>query len=145
MSKRHLTKTAVYVMLERERGEIFFLRRANTGWADGLLTFPAGHVDKGESILHAAAREVREEAGVEVREEDLEFLHVDYIRDECVNFYFRTHVWSGTPHLAEPHASSEVLWVAKENVPKDVIPQLHNLFSQVEKGSYFSDTESEIA
>lgn len=62
MTERHLTRTAVFVVLERD-GKILFLRRQNTGWADGKLTVPSGHVDKGHTVRQAAVTEVREESG----------------------------------------------------------------------------------
>lgn len=143
MSERHLTRTAVFVILEKE-GKIFFLRRANTGWADGLLTLPAGHVDKGDSVREAAVKETREEAVVEVEIDDLEFVHVDYLRDEYTNFYFRAKKWRGEPKLGEPHLAVEALWIDKNNLPDDLIPQLPRLFKQIEAGSYFSEIEREV-
>lgn len=143
MSERHLTRTAVFVILE-QNNKVFFLRRANTGWADGMLTIPAGHVDKGDFIKEAAIKEAKEEASVDVQIEDLEFIHVDYIRDEYVNFYFRAKKWTGEPRLGEPHLASEVLWIDKNNLPEDVTPQLKRLFQQMNEGSYFSEFDREI-
>lgn len=143
MSERHLTKTAVYVILERG-GKIFFLRRANTGWADGLLTIPAGHVDKGDQIRDTAVKETKEEACVDVVIDALEFVHVDYLRDEYTNFYFRAKKWTGEPKLGEPHRASEALWVDKNNLPDDVTPQLKRLFTNIKTNSYFSEIEREI-
>ena len=77
MTERLLTKTAVFVVLERD-GQIFLLRRANTGWADGQLTLPAGHVESGDGVGTTACKEVKEETGVDVREIELEVLHGDY-------------------------------------------------------------------
>lgn len=34
MTERHLTATAVFVLLEKEDGRIFFLRRRSTGGCD---------------------------------------------------------------------------------------------------------------
>jgi 8-oxo-dGTP pyrophosphatase MutT (NUDIX family) len=144
MTERHLTRTAVYVALEQEKGEVFFLRRANTGWADGMLTVPAGHVDKGDTVLQAAIKEVREEAGVAVKEEDLEFVHVAYMRDEYVIFCFRAKTWEGTPHIGEPHLSSEAIWIPKNNLPQDVVPQLRNLFVHIQQNVFFSELEREV-
>lgn len=143
MSERHLTRTAVFVILERDN-KVFFLRRANTGWADGMLTIPAGHVDKGDSVREAAITEAKEEACVDVEIEDLEFVHVDYIRDEYVNFYFKAQKWTGEPSLGEPHLASETLWIDKNNLPEDVTPQLKRLFQQIQTGSYFSECDREI-
>ena len=143
MSERHLTRTAVFVILQRDN-KIFFLRRANTGWADGLLTIPAGHVDKGDNVTEAAIIETKEEACVDLKLEDLEFVHVDFLRDEYTNFYFRAKKWVGEPTLGEPHLASEAIWIDKDNIPDDVTPQLRRLFKQLEEDSYFSEIEREI-
>ncbi len=143
MSERHLTRTAVFVILEKDN-KVFFLRRANTGWADGMLTIPAGHVNKGDQVRESAIRETREEACVDVSIEDLEFVHVDYLRDEYTNFYFRAKKWSGEPTLGEPKLASEAIWVDKSNLSEDVTPQLKRLFKQIESGSYFSEIEREV-
>jgi len=138
MTERHLTKTAVFVILEQDN-KIFFLRRANTGWADGLLTVPAGHVDEGDFIKEAASKEAKEEAGVDIKIEDLDFIHVDYIKDEYVNFYFKAKKWIGEPKLGEPHLASEALWFDKNQLPEDITPQLKRLFQQITLGSFFSE------
>jgi 8-oxo-dGTP diphosphatase len=143
MSERHLTRTAVFVILEKDN-KIFFLRRANTGWADGMLTIPAGHVDKGDSVKEAAVKETKEEALVDVKAEDLEFVHVDYIRDEYVNFYFKAQKWEGEPELGEPHLASEAVWIDKNNLPEDVTPQLKRLFQQIDQSSFFSEFSREL-
>jgi len=143
MSERHLTRTAVFVILEKDN-KVFFLRRANTGWADGMLTIPAGHVDKGDFVREAAIKETKEEALVDVQIEDLEFVHVDYIRDEYVNFYFKAQKWTGEPGLGEPHLASEAVWIDKNNLPEDVIPQLKRLFQQINQNSFFSEFNREL-
>lgn len=143
MSERHLTRTAVFVILECDN-KVFFLRRSNTGWADGLLTIPAGHVDKGDQIREAAVKEAKEEACVDVEIEDLEFVHVDFLRDEYTNFYFKAKKWNGEPRLGEPELASEALWVDKAAIPEDVTPQLKRMFKQIETRNYFSEIEREI-
>ena len=115
------------------------MRRANTGWADGLLTVPAGHVDKGDGIIEAAIKETKEEAGVVVEPTDLQFIHVDYLKDEYVNFYFLAQQFSGEPIVAEPEMASEGIWLNKENLPSDIVPPLKNLFIQMQNGHYFSE------
>jgi len=137
-SERHLTRTAVFVVLERNN-KYFFLRRANTGWADGLLTVPAGHVDKGHGIIESAIKETKEEAGVIVEPTDLQFVHVDYLKDEYVNFYFLAQQFSGEPIIGEPDMASEGIWLNKENLPSDIVPPLKNLFTQMQNGRYFSE------
>ena len=141
MGERHLTRTAVFVVLERN-GKVLLIRRANTGWADGLLTLPSGHVDKGEMVTEAAVKEVKEEAGVDIRPEDLEFIHADYVRDMYTNFYFRATKWVGEPKLNEPHLSSETVWADVNDLPDDMIASVKNMFAQIKRRSYFSEMEN---
>jgi 8-oxo-dGTP diphosphatase len=138
-----MTRTAVFVLLERDN-QYFFLRRFNTGWADGLLTLPAGHVDKGDSVIKSAIKETKEEAGVDVSPEDLEFIHVDYILDEYVNFYFRANKFTGEPFLCEPHAASEAIWINKNMLPEDIVPQVKNLLIQLQTKNYFSERNQNL-
>lgn len=143
MAERHLTRTAVFVILEKDN-KIFFLRRANTGWADGFLTIPSGHVDKGERVTESAIKEAKEEAGVIIDKDDLVFVHVDYLRDEYVNFYFKAERWEGEPRIGEPDLASEMLWVNKDALPEDVTPQVKRMFAQIRAGSHFSEIEREL-
>jgi len=143
MSERHLTRTAVFVILEKDK-KVFFLRRSNTGWADGYLTVPAGHVDKGDSVKEAAIKEVGEEACVQVEADDLEFVHVDYLRDEYTNFYFKARKWIGEPAVGEPELASEGLWLDKTELGDDLIPQLRRVLGYMDSGVYFSEVEREL-
>lgn len=135
---RHTIRGAVFVFLVRG-DETFLLRRANTGWADGMLTIPSGHIENGETVLEAAVKEVREEAGVVVDPKDLEFMHVHYVGDVYVNFYFKTTVWEGEPYLAEPELCSEVMWVPLNSIPEDTIFHLKHMLKESKEGKYFSE------
>lgn len=139
---RHTARLAVFVFLIKE-GKTFLLRRANTGWADGMLTVPSGHIEKGETVLEAAVKEVKEEAGVVVDPKNLDFMHVHYVGDVYVNFYFKTTVWDGEPYLAEPELCSEVLWVPLDMIPEDTIFHLKHMLQNVSAGEYFSGVEND--
>lgn len=47
---------AVYLIL-RQNGKILLARRANTGYADGFYSLPAGHLDGDELATEGMARE----------------------------------------------------------------------------------------
>ncbi len=47
-----------------QQGKILLMRRAGSGYADGQLGLPAGHVDPGETPTACAVREVAEELGI---------------------------------------------------------------------------------
>lgn len=59
-------KLAVALVLERD-GVLLLGRRGPNAMAAGRWSFPAGFVDRGERVEDAAAREAREETGLEVR------------------------------------------------------------------------------
>jgi len=67
-------KIAVLAYFEKD-GKVLLQKRKNTGWRDGWYGLVAGHVDEAEPYKLALCREIKEEAGVDVLEEDLEFSH----------------------------------------------------------------------
>src|SRR5204862_1177823 len=93
--------------------EVLLLLRANTGYMDGYWAMPAGHVERGESAVAAAVRELEEEVGLEVDPADLEPVTAMHRTggngdpiDERVDFFFTTSKWSGEPRLLEPEKSA---------------------------------------
>jgi len=63
-------KVAVGTIIRDERNQVVLVRRAiEPGY--GLWVFPGGYVDRGEQVHAAAIREAREEAGLEIRLDEL--------------------------------------------------------------------------
>src|SRR3954454_18199557 len=105
---RHLMAVAAHRLLENQDGAVLFLRRANTGYADGQWSVPAGHVDAGESLIEACVRETAEELAIDLEESDLRPVLVQHKRDsdgeERIDFFFAANLPNGrTPVIAEPH------------------------------------------
>ena len=105
MSERHRTALAVYALLRRD-GLVLLLRRAGSGYHDGELSLPAGHVEVGEHAVDALRRELREEVGVEV---DAAALAVTVHRareteddHDYEDLFFAVDDWSGEPTIGEP-------------------------------------------
>jgi 8-oxo-dGTP diphosphatase len=138
MSKRHPLHAAVFVVLERDK-TIFLLRRANTGWADGMWTLPSGHIDQGQTAVQAAIIEAKEEAGITVKPEHMEFIHAHYVFDAYANYYFKATQWEGEPACGEPHLCSEVMWCKRTELPEDTIVHVTKMLESVDQGIAFSD------
>lgn len=58
------------------KGEILIQKRAATKKvAPNLWAIVAGHVDAGETLISTAIREIKEEVGIDINKEDLEYLY----------------------------------------------------------------------
>jgi 8-oxo-dGTP pyrophosphatase MutT (NUDIX family) len=125
MSERHRSIVDLHVILRRDDGRVLLLRRANTGYGDGQLHLPSGHLDERESVVDGVIREAREEIGVTVDAADLRFVHVMHRAAETphdrIGFFFATDTWTGTPYNAEPEKCSELVWIDPANLPNETI------------------------
>jgi 8-oxo-dGTP diphosphatase len=130
MTERFVVVPAAYVYLlrEGERGtEVLLQLRRGTGYMDGhWAAGAAGHVERGETAVEAARREVREELGVELLEVRFELTthrtaHRDPI-DERVDFFFSSRAWSGEPRVVEPDKAADLRWFPVDDLPDPTSP-----------------------
>ena len=89
----------VHLWFFRE-GQILLSRRFNTGYADGQYSVPAGHLDGGETVMDAAAREAEEEVGIGIEPSDMTFSTVMHRmegdqEDERVDFFVHVRALAG--------------------------------------------------
>lgn len=132
---------AVYVIMRREN-QILMIRRQNTGYEDGNYSLPAGHHDGGETLIRAAAREAREEVGVEIVPSDLHLVHVmhkDSPEGERIGFFFEASRWIGEPQNAEPDKCDDVRWVTFGDWPQNMHGQVRDVLEAIGRGQTYSD------
>jgi 8-oxo-dGTP diphosphatase len=106
--------------------------------AEGVLfwNFPGGKVERGETELEAAAREVREETGVfcNPRRKMGERVHPDTGR---LISYVLCDYDSGTAHNAEPKTARKVSWLPAlsvfSRISSDIYEPVRTLLSQTMK------------
>ncbi len=129
MTDRFRLVPAAYVVMRREN-EVLLQLRSNTGYMDGHWAMAAaGHVEAEESVFAAAAREAREELGIDVAPADLMPLCAMHRTvpdpqpvDERVDFFFECWTWSGEPRLLETQKAAELRWFALDALPTPVVP-----------------------
>lgn len=118
----------LYLLREGERGtEVLLQLREGTGYMDGhWAAAAAGHIERGESAVDAAAREAAEELGITEVALDFELtMHRTQGRapiDERVDFFFSARTWSGDPRLMEPDKAAELAWFPLTALPEPTVP-----------------------
>lgn len=130
----------VHLFFFREN-QILLLRRFNTGFRDGEYSVPAGHLDGGETVLQAAAREAEEEIGVHIEESDMTFSTVMHRieDDERVDFFVQVHQWQGEPFNAEPEKCDDLCWVDIHALPANTIPYIRQALANHLTGRPFDE------
>ncbi len=126
---RHLVIPTVNVFVIKDF-KLLLGRRINTGWMDGYLCPPGGHIELGETPLQAMIREINEELGVIVEPEDLEFAGVaarNTDAGETVAYAFVIRDKEYDFKNTEPEKCSELVWVELTTLPKDVIDDFEQI------------------
>lgn len=115
--------TGVHVLLWRE-GRVLLMRRAGTGFFDGLYSLPGGHLEEGESIPMTAAREMAEELDIRLDPAALRTLGVVHRRSDTnrIDFFVEARAWMGEPRIAEPDKCDALHWCAPEALPEAMVP-----------------------
>lgn len=130
----------VHLLFFREN-QVLLLRRFNTGYADGQYSVPAGHLDGGETLLAAAAREGLEETGVYIEGDDIAFSSVVHRKDggERIDFFVQVLNWQGEPVNTEPEKCDELCWVDLDELPDNVIPYVRKAIQNHRLGIQFTE------
>lgn len=138
MKDRFRLIPAVHLFFIRE-DQILLLRRYNTGYEDGNYSVVAGHLDGGEEVWQAAAREAFEEAGVVIRQEDVQTVGVMHrlSTDERVDFFVHVKKWEGELVNREPDKCDELTWFLLDQLPANTIPYVARAISNYRTGRWF--------
>ena len=136
----------VHLLFFREN-QILLLRRFNTGFEDGNYSVPAGHLDGGETVRMAAAREAFEEIGVHIEIENIAFATVTHRKSEDtlvgtgerVDFFVQVKAWDGEPFNAEPEKCDELRWYDLDALPENTIPYVRKAIQNYLDGNPFDE------
>ena len=129
-------------LLLLRNSSVLLSRRQNTGYEDGKLSVPAGHVEPGESVTAAALREAQEEVGLQLSIERLHVVGVMHRKaDEGrVDFFLAYPLLPRErPENTEPEKCSELLWTTLSDPPNDTIPYVREALKAYSCGQWFSE------
>ncbi|MEV7866996.1 methyltransferase domain-containing protein [Streptomyces sp. NPDC088124] len=123
--RRHREVVDVHLVLRRG-DEVLLARRAGTGYGDGLLNCPSGHVESGEDVRTAVIREAAEEIGVALTPADLRVALVMQHRGPSgsprIGWFFEAEYGAGgEPYNREPEKCSGLSWHPLSGLPDDLV------------------------
>ncbi len=140
MKEKFKLIASVYLFFRKEE-KTLLLRRTNTGYEDGNYSLVAGHVDGNEAMTFAAAREAKEESGVDIDPNDLDLKVVMHRigNDERIDFFFESKKWKGEITNTEPNKCSDLSWFDISNLPDNTIPYIREAIECYRKGIFYSE------
>lgn len=131
---------AVHLILI-ENGEILLQRRYNTGYEDGNYSVVAGHLDGNESVIKAMQREAYEEAGIKIKEEDLEIAHIMHRNTpdrESIDYFIKCKKYEGNITVMEKDKCDELKFYKLSKLPSNTIPYVKRAIEYYQNKEPFS-------
>ncbi len=129
-------------LILRKENKILLLRRFNTGYEDGNYSVVAGHLDGNETFLQAIVREAKEEAGIDIKQEDLEVVHVMHRRvpnEERIDFFIVAKRWESEPKIMETDKCDDLDWFEIDNLPENIIPYIRQAINKIKDKIFYSE------
>jgi len=116
---RFRMNVTVNALVEKD-GRVLFMKRSDGFFKGGYWVLPAGHVDGNEPAKQAMIRELKEELGIDVKEENVVFHHVMHSIAkslERIDFFFRITDFDGELVNKEPDKCDELVFFDYSNLP----------------------------
>ncbi|MCS7036585.1 MAG: NUDIX domain-containing protein [Saprospiraceae bacterium] len=135
---------AVRLLVEQE-GKLLFLRQTKKN--GGRFSLIGGNVEEREFAREALAREALEEAGIHVRPETMQLVHVLHRHklkknETLLVLYFRTKHFHGEPTSLEPKKFKDVRWFPIQLLPNEVSKATRHVLEAVQRGEVYSEYPS---
>ncbi|WP_350292738.1 NUDIX domain-containing protein [uncultured Croceitalea sp.] len=143
--EKHKIISAVHLFLIDKSDKILMSRRYKTGYEDGNYSVVAGHIEKNETVKQAMMREAKEEAGIDIKFEDLEVVHVMYRKAENetdsdrIDFFLKSTKWKGEIEIMEKEKCNDMRWFGFDKLPKNIVPYIKKSIIEFSSNSYFSE------
>ena len=130
-----------YLILIKD-GKTLLARRCNTGFEDGNYGLVSGHLEEKEAATEALIRESKEEAGIDIKREDVKIAHIMHrksIKDERIDFFFTAEKYEEEPRIMEPDRCDDMQWFPLDNLPENTIDYIRSTIENYKKGIFYSE------
>ena len=123
------------------KGKILLLKQRKRQGGNYILV--GGTVDANEFALDALIRESEEEAGIILKEEDMQLVHVLHKHTKFgahrVTLYFKASKWKGDLRTGEPSKFKGVSWFSLDNLPNNLSATVRHVLIQYREGHLYSE------
>ncbi|MCX4821343.1 NUDIX domain-containing protein [Streptomyces sp. NBC_01142] len=138
-----LNVIGVHLYLERDGTVLLGLRHPDSAYAGSTHHFLAGHCEQ-ESAVACLIREAREEAGLRIEADDVEFVHAVHLIDEPgtqprLQMVFRARRWEGRPEVREPDKCVSWDWWPVGALPEPVVPYTRAAIEGIRAGRLYTE------
>lgn len=135
---------AVALLLVQD-GKVLLMKRANTGFGDGLYGLPGGCIDGNEPMKNALVREAKEELDILLAPETLELSSVLHVAphfrtpNEVLLFGFISNKFSGKLQNKEPDKCDELRFFPLSELPENILEGSKKLIENMQSQVNFSE------
>jgi 8-oxo-dGTP pyrophosphatase MutT (NUDIX family) len=122
------------------KGKILLLEQTKPN--GGNYTLVGGTVEKREFARQALIRESFEEAGIQLREGDLQLVHVLHKiigEEHRLVLYFKAYRWEGELKAKEAHKFKRAEWFYLEELPKNLTDTVQHVLREYRHGNLYSE------
>jgi 8-oxo-dGTP diphosphatase len=145
VKKERFRPLVAVVLLLIQKGQVLLMKRANSGFGDGLYALPGGGMDGDEPLRNALIREAKEELGIDISPADLEFVTVLHTgryeknKYEALVFCFKTDKFSGKLVNNEPHKCDDLRFFPLDALPENMLDSSIEALQNLNKNIPFQE------
>lgn len=130
MRERGEFKVSVQALVYNKNGEILLTRRSNNIAYGNMYSLPGGHLERDETVIRGMIRELKEEIGVDFKENELELIKVinrKINEENYIDFIFRCYLNNREVSNLEKDKCTRIIYRSIDNIPKNSIPVLKKI------------------
>lgn len=127
-------------LILENRGQILLL--GQTTQNGGKYALPGGKVEANETPMQALIRECKEEADIDLSEDNLKLVHVLHrhkTNETLLVMYFKAVHWQGSLISKEPKKFKKTGWFLLNNLPKNLSRTTKSVLELFHKGVNYSE------
>lgn len=123
-----------------DKGKILLLKQTKPN--GGNYSLVGGTIEKTEFAKETLIRESKEEAGIVLREEDLQLVHVlqkKSAHQQRITLYFKATHWDGKLEAREHKKFEDVVWFPLDALPKKLTGTIRHVLHEYRSGRLYSE------